>query len=215
VESRAEAKRDGLSRYWLGRIRPQKQLNNKPFFTSHRERRLWGWTLAVVAAIYSTLGLAATLAEFLRNRGLFDDLFVLGLILIGAAILAQGLTWRPRGIEIVVTLGIVATYLLVFARMAIPEERTHLIEYGVVAVFINEALTERASQGRHVPVPALLAVLATAMVGLLDECIQAFLPNRVFDYRDILFNGLAAVMAVAASVALAWARRWRNRNRPK
>ncbi|MYA05004.1 MAG: VanZ family protein [Caldilineaceae bacterium SB0664_bin_22] len=215
MESRAEAKRDGLSRYWLGRIRPQKQLNNKPFFTSHRERRLWGWTLAVVAAIYSTLGLAATLAEFLRNRGLFDDLFVLGLILIGAAILAQGLTWRPRGIEIVVTLGIVATYLLVFARMAIPEERTHLIEYGVVAVFINEALTERASQGRHVPVPALLAVLATAMVGLLDECIQAFLPNRVFDYRDILFNGLAAVMAVAASVALAWARRWRNRNRPK
>ena len=199
----------------VGHTRPDKQLNNKPFFTSHRERRLWGWTLAVVAAIYSTLGLAATLAEFLRNRGLFDDLFVLGLILIGAAILAQGLTWRPRGIEIVVTLGIVATYLLVFARMAIPEERTHLIEYGVVAVFINEALTERASQGRHVPVPALLAVLATAMVGLLDECIQAFLPNRVFDYRDILFNGLAAVMAVAASVALAWARRWRNRNRPK
>ena len=199
----------------MGRTRPQKQLNNKPFFSSRRERRLWGWTLAVVATIYSTLGLAATLAGFLRNRGLLDDLFVLGLILIGAAILAQGLTWRPRGIEIVVTLGIVATYLLVFARMAIPEERTHLIEYGVVAVFVNEALTERASQGRHVPVPALLAVLATAMVGLLDECIQAFLPNRVFDYRDILFNGLAAVMAVAASVALAWARRWRNRNRPK
>lgn len=199
----------------MGRTRPQKQLNNKPFFSSRRERRLWGWTLAVVATIYSTLGLAATLAGFLRNRGLLDDLFVLGLILIGAAILAQGLTWRPRGIELVVALGIVATYLLVFARMAIPEERTHLIEYGVVAVFVNEALTERASQGRHVPVPALLAVLATAMVGLLDECIQAFLPNRVFDYRDILFNGLAAVMAVAASMALAWARQWRNRNRPK
>lgn len=199
----------------MGRTRPQKQLNNKPFFSSRRERRLWGWTLAVVATIYSTLGLAATLAGFLRNRGQLDDLFVLGLILIGAAILAQGLTWRPRGIELVVALGIVATYLLVFARMAIPEERTHLIEYGVVAVFVNEALTERASQGRHVPVPALLAVLATAMVGLLDECIQAFLPNRVFDYRDILFNGLAAVMAVAASMALAWARQWRNRNRPK
>ncbi len=199
----------------VGHTRPDKQLNNKPFFSSRRERRLWGWTLAVVAAIYSTLGLAATLAGFLRNRGLLDDLFVLGLILIGAAILAQGLTWRPRGIEIVVALGIVATYLLVFARMAIPEERTHLIEYGVVAVFVNEALTERASQGRQVPVPTLLAVLVTAMVGLLDECIQAFLPNRVFDYRDILFNGLAAVMAVAASVALAWARRWRNRNRPK
>ena len=210
----AELKRSGL-RHWLGRTHSQNQLNVKPFFASRRERRLWGWTLAVVAAVYSTLGLAATLAEFLRNRGLFDDLFVLGLILIGAAILTQALKVRPHGAEIGVALGIVAVYLLVFARMAIPEERSHLIEYGVVAVFVKEALTERARQGRRVPVPALLAVLATALVGLLDECIQAFLPNRVFDYRDILFNGLAAVMAVAASVALAWARRWRNRNRPK
>ena len=169
----------------------------------------------MVVAIYSTLGWLPTLAKFLRDRGLIDGVFMLGLILIGTAILAQGLRWRPHGAEIGVALGIVAAYLLVFARMAIPEERTHLIEYGVVAVFVNEGLTERASQGRDVPVPALLAVLATAMVGLLDECIQAFLPNRVFDYRDILFNGLAAVMAVAASVALAWARRWRNRNRPK
>ncbi len=33
-----------------------------------------------------------------------------------------------------------------------------------------------------------------------------FLPSRVFDPEDILFNVLAAVMAVAASVALGWAR---------
>ena len=28
----------------------------KPLFSSDRERRLWVWTLAVVVAIYSTLG---------------------------------------------------------------------------------------------------------------------------------------------------------------
>lgn len=199
----------------MGRTCPQRQLNVKPLFSSRRERRLWGWTLAVVVAVYSTLGWAPVLAKFLRDRGLLDDLFVLGLILIGAAILTQALKVRPRGLEIGVVLGIAAAYLLVFVRMAIPEERTHLIEYGVVAVFVKEALTERAIQGRRVPVPALLAILTTALVGLLDECIQAFLPNRVFDYRDILFNGLAAVMAVAASMALTWARRWRNRNRPR
>ena len=113
--------------------------------------------------------------------------------------------------EIAVVLGITVAYLLVFFRMASPVERSHLIEYGVVAVFIYAALTERASQGRRVPVPPLLAILATAVLGLLDECIQVFLPSRVFDPQDILFNLLAGTMAVAASVALAWARRWRGK----
>ena len=83
-------------------------------------------------------------------------------------------------------------------------ERTHLMEYGVVGVFIYEALTERASQGRRVPVPVLLAILATTLVGALDEGIQAILPSRVFDPLDVLFNFLAAVMAVTASAALRW-----------
>ena len=175
-------------------------------FTSDRERRLWLWTLTVVAAIYSTLGLARTLAGVLRDSGLLEGAFVLGMLLVGATILTQGLKTRPGGAEIGVALGVAAVYLMVFVRMAIPEERTHLIEYGVVAVLIYEALTERASQGGRVPIPALFTVLATALVGVLDECIQAFLPSRVFDPRDILFNVLAGLMAVAASVALGWVR---------
>lgn len=180
-------------------------------FTSRRERRLWLWTLLVVAAIYSTLGLARPLAGALRELGLLEALFMLGMLLVGAAILTQGLKTRPGGAEICVALGVAAVYLLLFARIATPEERTHLIEYGVVAVFIYEALTERTRQGRRVPVPALLAVLAASLVGVLDENIQALLPNRAYDIRDVLFNVLAALMAVAASATLAWARRWRTR----
>ena len=180
-------------------------------FTSSRERRLWLWTLVVVAAIYSTLGLARTLAGALRERGMLEGIFVIGMLLIGAAILTQGLKTRPRGAEVCVALGVAAVYLLLFARVATPEERTHLIEYGVVAVVIYEALTERSSQGRRVPVPALLAVLAASLVGVLDENIQAFLPNRAYDIRDVQFNVLASVMAVAASMALSFARRWRSK----
>ncbi|MGB0389287.1 MAG: VanZ family protein, partial [Ardenticatenaceae bacterium] len=183
-----------------------------PLFSSVRERRLWAWTLAVVVAIYSTLGLATTLVEVLRNRELFDGTFLVGYLLIWAAILTQGLKTRPRGAEIGVALGIAAVYLMLFARMGIPE-RTHLFEYSVVALFMYEALTERARQERRVPIPALLAIVATALIGTLDECIQAFLPNRVFDPLDILFNVLAAVMAVTASVALGWARRQVSRSR--
>ena len=183
-------------------------------FSSARERRLWLWTLAVVVAIYSTLGISRTLAEYLREHGLLEAasfvLFLLGMLLVGATIVTQGVKARPGGAEIAVALGVTAAYLMVFLRMAVLEERTHLIEYGVVGVFIHAALAERASQGRRVPLPPLLAILATAVLGLLDEGIQAFLPSRVFDTQDILFNVLAGTMAVAASVALAWARRRRG-----
>lgn len=179
-------------------------------FTSDRERRLWLWTLAVVVAIYSTLGLARTLAEELRNRDLFDSVFIFGFLLIGAAVLTLGLKTRPGGAEIGVALGVVAAYIMVFARMGIPEERTHLFEYSVVAVLIYEALKERASRGRPVPRPALLAIATAALVGAVDEGIQVLLPSRVFDPVDIGFNALAALMAVAASLALARARQWRQ-----
>ncbi len=66
-------------------------------------------------------------------------------------------------------------------------------------------------------VPAQLAILATTLVGALDEDIQTVLPSRVFDPVDMLFNLLAAVMAATASSALRWARRlalWRLGRRP-
>jgi hypothetical protein len=179
-------------------------------FSSPRERHFWTWTLAVVVAIYLTLGLAPAVAGELRDRGLLEALFGMGVILVGATIVTQGLRMRPAGVEIGVALGIAAAYLLVFARMAIAEERTHLIEYGVVAIFVHEALKERASRGRRVPRPALLAVMATALIGTIDESIQAVLPSRRFDPRDILFNVLAGVMAVLASLALGRARRRRG-----
>ena len=189
------------------RLRLNAIVTSMSLFASKRERRLWLWTLAVLVAIYSTLGLARTLAGILREEGLLTNAFWLSLLLMASAIIFQGLKRRPGGAEIGVALGIAGAYLLVFIRMAVPEERTHLMEYTVVALLIYEALTERASQGRRVPVPALLAIGATALLGVLDEGIQAVLPSRVFDPIDILFNALAGLMAVLASVALAWARR--------
>ena len=178
------------------------------FFSSGRERRLWVWTAVVVAAIYSTLGLARTLTDTLGNDFFSVWLFLLGCILVLLTVITQGLKVRPGGAEIAVALGVAAAYLLILVRMSAPTERSHLVEYGVVAVFIHEALTERRGQGRRVPAPALLAIVAASLVGVIDEGIQKLIPGRVFDPVDILFNVLAAVMAVVASVALRRARRW-------
>ena len=183
-----------------------------PLFSSPRERRLWLWTLAVVVAIYSTLFFGSTVAGVLRESGALEGAIFLGaMALVGATVLAQGLRARPGGVEVAVALGVAVVYLLVLMRIASPVERSHLIEYSVLAVFVYEALTERASHGRFVPAPALLAFLATALVGAVDEGVQWFLPGRVYDPVDIVFNVLAGVMAVGASVALGWARRRASR----
>ncbi len=176
-------------------------------FSSDRERRLWLWALALVVAIYSTLGLARSLAGVLRDRDIFDAAFVLGFFLITAAIIIHAFWTRRDRVEVAVILGFVAVYIMVFARMGIPEERTHLFEYGAVAIVVLEALRERTRGGRTVPVPAILAIVITGSLGIIDEIIQFFMPSRVFDPIDVGFNVLAAVMAVTASVTLAWVQR--------
>ena len=181
-------------------------------FSSNRERRLWGWTLAVLGAVYLSFGLAQKLAAVAPSGDLNAAFFLLACLLVLGAVITQGLKTRPSGVEISIALGVAAAYIMVFVRMASPVERSHLVEYSVVAVFIYEALTERASQGRRVPAPALLALLTASLIGVLDECIQAFVPNRVFDPVDMLFNFVAVVMAIVASLALGWARRRARRS---
>lgn len=177
-----------------------------PFaLSSARERRLWLLALLVLAVIYATLGLASTLAGALAERELLDEAFILAFALIGLAIVLQGLAVGRHGLEWGVLVGVAAVWLMLFVRMGIPE-RTHLMEYGVVALLIQEALLERRSNGQAVPVPRVLAVLATSLAGLVDESIQWLLPVRVFDLRDVVVNVLAAIIAVLGSWAISAAR---------
>jgi hypothetical protein len=177
-------------------------------FTSGRERRLWFWALAVIVAIYTTLGLAGTLTKALREQGLLNASFFIGFLLVIAAIAGSGWKRRPGQREVWVALGVTAVYGMVLIRFFLsPEERTHLFEYGLVAALIFQALTERGHNGRRVPVPAALAVMMTALLGWIDEGIQIILPNRVYDIRDVGFNALAGLMAVAAIAAMERVRR--------
>ena len=180
-------------------------------FSSNRERRLWLWALAVTVAIFLSIWLAPSLADIVRDRAVVDGAFVLGLLLVGATVVLLAARVRPGGIEIGVGIGIAVVYVMVVTRSSIePAERTHLIEYGVLAAFIYEALTERSEHGRHVPAPALLAFLITTMIGVLDELLQALIPGRVFDPVDILFNATAAAVAITGMALIRWAARRRS-----
>lgn len=176
-------------------------------FRSRRERRLWLLAAAVVVAIYSTLGFAGALAERLRESNLLAISFGLGFVLVLAVIAATALTRSPSRRELWTLVGVAAVYGMVIVRMGVSlEERSHLFEYGLVGVLIYQALAERRRQGGRVPAPAVLAVVATALLGWIDEGIQAVLPNRVYALWDVGVNALAGLLAVSASLALAWAR---------
>ena len=182
-------------------------------FASVRERRLWVSTAAVVVAIYSTLGLVRTVSDELRERELFEAAFGLGVLFIALSVVALAVKARARSVEIGIGFGVAAVYLLLFARMGVDEERTHLIEYGVVALLSYEALLERQASGRPVRAPALVAVTGSSLVGVVDELVQLMIPTRVFDPIDIGFNAFASCLAVAARSALGQARRFRARDR--
>lgn len=180
-------------------------------FSSHRERRLWLWTATVVAAIFSTLGVAGTVADALRERNLLRVSIALVLLILLAPAAWRWARSRPDWREIGAVLGVGFTYWMVWIRMSSWEERTHLIEYGIVAALIHMAFLERVANGRFVPLPAALAVTMTTLLGLIDEAIQAVLPDRFFDIADVFFNFVAAFMLIAARLALAAQRRpgWR------
>lgn len=174
-------------------------------FTSFREKRLWLYTLFVLGAIIATLifggGLVPTMDQDLQGA-----LFFYTMIAIAITVILHGLITRPGKAEITVWLGLSAVYVMLYSRLGFAE-RSHLFEYSVLAIFIHKALIERAIQGKKIPNPGLLAFLTAFAIGALDEFIQLFLPSRVFDIIDILFNGFAAFMAIGASSAIRWVRK--------
>ncbi len=180
-----------------------------PLFTSSREKHLWIWAFSVFAAIFSTLFIGQPLARLLANQNIQAVFFVLGMLLVGATITVHGLKTKPSKIEIAIWLGIGAVYIMFFLRLGIPE-RSHLIEYSVLAIFIHKALTERVGHGTKILLVALMSFVVTFLIGILDECIQIVLPNRVFDPEDIFFNGSAVTIAIGSSMVLNWVRRLRR-----
>jgi len=176
-------------------------------FTSVRERKLWYWAGVAYAVIFASIWLAGSVAEFLRDRGLISNVIWLVLFLVALSVIINGIRSRASGFEVIIWLGLLAVYLMVMLRMTLPEERSHLIEYSILALFIFEALRERASHKPSLKYTALYAIGLTTLLGVLDESIQLFVPTRVFDPVDIFFNFIAAILAVGGSVVLQWVRK--------
>ncbi len=164
---------------------------------------MWVLTAVLVAGIYATLGVAGRLASELGERQLLDGIFFTAFVVMVAALVATARRVRIGTPEIGVLVAATAAIAVLIVRLGIPAaERTHLVEYAVVALLIHEALIERRRHDDAVRRPGLWAAVGASVVGVVDECLQALIPNRVFDPVDIAFNTAAACLAVTVVAIL-------------
>lgn len=174
-------------------------------FTSSREKRLWLYTLLVLVAIFSTLVYGGHLVSAI-DPDFQGALFFYTMLAIAATVVLHGLIRKPGIAEITVWIGLSAVYLMLYARLGFAE-RSHLFEYSILVIFIHKALVERKKYAKEIPNPALISFLMASAIGIFDEFIQLYIPDRVFDPIDIFFNCFAAFMAIAASEVIRWVRR--------
>ena len=81
-----------------------------------------------------------------------------------------------------------------------PIERIHFVKYGLLSILIFAGQKGSNTLAKMIP-----AIVLSISLGCLDESIQYFVPNRVFDMRDILLNFTGSLYgAVFISLSLLW-----------
>lgn len=172
-------------------------------FTSKREKNLWLWALVIITTIFSTLFIWQPLLQLFGSQNIQAAIFVLGMLLIGLAILSHALKSGQKKVDIAIVFGVAAVYVLFFFRLGLAE-RSHIMEYSVLAILIHKAILERLGNRKPNFVKALIAFCITFIVSLLDEGLQLIIPSRVFDFYDIAFNAFAIASAITIKLLFLW-----------
>ena len=73
-----------------------------------------------------------------------------------------------------------------------PAERVHIIEYGLLGWILSRDLAADCIKTSCM----IKALLLCIIVGTIDELLQYILPYRIFDVRDIIFNGMGGFWGI-------------------
>lgn len=128
--------------------------------------------------------------------------FAMGLLAVGALALVYRL-WhglprarrsRAGAVLLLATMGMA---LLAWAQPLLIE-RTHLILYGILGLLAWRLCGHLAAGSTRAAWALGLAVL----VGVADEVVQHYHPQRVGDLYDVLTNGASAALLIASAWAL-------------
>ena len=85
-------------------------------------------------------------------------------------------------------------------------ERIHFIEYAVLGLLISRAVNVRTLHG------IISTCCLIILIGVVDEIIQWFLPNRVGDMRDVIMNSVGGLSGIWLGRFLYWEKQFLKRN---
>ena len=85
-------------------------------------------------------------------------------------------------------------------------ERIHFVEYAVLGLLISRAVNVRTLHG------IIATCCLITLIGVVDEIIQWFLPNRVGDMRDVFMNSVGGLSGLWLGRFLFWEQRLLKKN---
>lgn len=166
-------------------------------FSSKREKRLWLYALICWIMILSLLFLGQPLLKLFSDQNIQAGFFIFGMILVTLATLIHAFQQNSQKLSLILWLSILTICSMFLLRLGLAE-RSHLIEYSILAILIHEALLEKQKKEDSRWRTPLIAIGLTSTLGVIDESLQLLVPHRFFDINDVFFNSFAAIFAVSA-----------------
>jgi VanZ family protein len=156
-------------------------------------------TIFYVLFIFVTLPITPTLWNYFQ--GIFGYLpiyFIYFMYLLGITTILVYIYFISQERDIIIYLKFIAIATIFgyyLKTIIIPTEKIHLIEYVLLSYFIAKAFC--LGDKRNQDIYYFHAFLLITFIGFLDEGIQYYLPNRVFDMKDVFINSLAGFLGLA------------------
>ncbi len=152
----------------------------------------WIITGLYTILIYSTLGIVRPLTETIRATGNLGNLTILLIGLFLFSLLTINISKLSKK-QVILRLILIACFItLTMTVTRLPEERIHVIEYGLLGLLIGWS----QSTSKSFLIRIILGTLLGWTIGFGDEIIQYFLPNRVYDIRDVILNGISTMLGL-------------------
>ena len=156
--------------------------------------RSWTWVVLWILVIYATIPLARRLVASVDNqfgREVFLYLCLLPFAYVGFVAWRSLRSRQPSRSAYLCLLSVLLAFAFgIYQLRDIPEEALHVVQYALLSLLFYRALSHRLRDYTIFP----LAVIATGMVGIVDEYVQWVVPDRYYDVADIRINFFAGLL---------------------